>query len=260
MIDYLLECEAENRAEAEAKAIKILKGIEVEKVTFETLSSGGLRRLFKSAPVVIRVRPKTKDFPQEIIARGIVHTLIYKLGVEAEIQDIREKEDNLHVTLSSQKSAFLIGKHGRTLDSIQFLANLLVSKWIRNNKRMIIDIADYRERRRKSLEELAVRIADKVASKGRCITLNYMSPYERRIVHLFLDDDERVRTESTGNGVYKRIQIIPDQEADGNRYDEEEYDGDDYGDNDDYNVNTDTDYSDKNGNYSNDTPEESGTN
>ena len=247
MIDYLLECEAENRAEAEAKASKILN-IEADKLNFETFNSGGLRRLFKSAPVVVRVMPKSKEIPQEIIIRGVVYTLVHKLGIQAQIEDITEKEDNLHINLDSQKSAFLIGKHGRTLDAIQFLVNLLVGKWMRNGKRIIIDIAGYRQKRQKSLEELAERIADKAVRKGKRITLNSMSPYERRLVHLFLEEDERVKTESIGNSVYKRIQIIPNDEQDGNRYgdDDDYYDEEDSGNRDDYNSNyDDSNYQDK---------------
>ena len=209
MLEYLMECEGETRAAAEEKALEVLQ-LSANDVEFENVSSGGgLKRLFKNSPVLLRVFPKGKEVASSSIIRGIAYTLLYKLGGEAEIVDVAEKEGNVHLSLESPKSALLIGKHGRTLDALQFLLNLLVSRWDHKSKRIILDVSDYRERRRQSIEALCEMVAGKVAKRGKPITLNYMSPYERRIVHLLLDNDDRVYTESVGDGTYKRVGVYP---------------------------------------------------
>ncbi len=212
MIDYLLEYVAQTRSEAEKKSLELLQ-LEAEDVTFESVSTGGLRRFFKSSSVLLRTIPRDRDaLSQKNVSRGVLHTLLFKMNVIATIDNIEEKEENVHMRLVSENSALLIGKYGRSLDALQFLLNLLVSKWIKNNKRIILDVGDYRVRREKSIHQISRKVADKVSRTGRSIALNYMSPYERRIVHLFLENDEDVYTESSGTGVYKRVRIFPQRE------------------------------------------------
>ena len=231
MIDYILECEGETRQEAEEKSLEILE-LKPEDIEFQPVTSGVFKRIFKNTPVVLRSIPRKRKIPRESITRGIIHTLLYKLNIEAEIKSIKEEDGNLYMSLESEQSAQIIGKHGRGLDSLQFLLNLLVSKWTRQKeKRIIIDVSAYRKERRKSIHALCDRVADKVARSGRSITLNYMSPYERRIVHLFLEEDEDVYTESVGNGVYKRVQVLPydEKKASGKGREEyQDYEGEDY--------------------------------
>ncbi len=223
MLPYLLEYEAKTRAEAEKRSLAIL-GLEAQDVKFETVSSsGGIRRLFAGSPVVLRTLALSEDISQESVTRGVIHTLLYKLGMEADISQIEERDDNLYVNLACEYSSILIGRHGRTLDSLQFLLNLLVSRKIRNGKRIIVDVSDYRKRRRQSIEALCSKVASKVVRNGRPITLNYMSPYERRIVHMLLEDNEHVYTESIGNSVYKRVRILPEASE---QYDDQEDDYD----------------------------------
>ena len=272
MVNYLLEYEAETRAEAEQKSLEMLQ-LTSDDVKFEDISAGGgLRRLFKSSSVLIRTIPRKEkeEIPQESAARGVLYTILHKLNIDGEIHSIEEQDENLYIRIDSEQSGLLIGKYGRTLDALQFLLNLLVSKWGQDNKRMILDVGDYRVRRRRSLEEISEKSADKAARTGRSVSLNYMSPYERRIVHLLLDEDERVYTESSGDGVYKRVNIYPqkrrghgnrryeeedrnrDYEEDGNddrKYDEEDKNGD-YEE--DGNDNRKYDEEDKNGDYEED--------
>ena len=189
--------------------------METSDLKFEVVKQpNALQRLFKNQPVSLRSIPKDKDtISQEKVARGILHTLLYKLGIEASISSISEEDGNMHITLESEQSAHLIGKYGRTLDSLQFLLNLLTSKWIKDRQRIALDVCGYRKKRKKSIEELCIKIANKVAKNHKSTTLNHMNPYERRIVHLFLEDDDRVYTESLGSGVYKRVCIYPEGKA-----------------------------------------------
>ncbi len=205
---YLFEQEGKTRSDAETRALDTL-GVDAADVEFEELSATrGLMRLVKRDPVVVRVRP-VNDLEPEVHAKGVLMTLINKLGIDANILQVGERDENLYVEIGSEDSGFLIGKHGRTLDAIQFLVNLIVNTRTRSGRRIMVDVEQYRERRERSLKRLASRMAERVAKSGRPILLNYMNPYERRIIHLALEEDSRVYTESDGNGVYKRVRVIP---------------------------------------------------
>jgi spoIIIJ-associated protein len=213
---YIFEQEGKTRADAEAAALEIL-GVKPDQVEFEELTaSRGLMRLVKRDPVVVRVRP-VGDLPAEVHAKGVLMTVVRKLGIDAEILQVGERDENLYIELGSEDSGFLIGKHGRTLDAVQFLVNLIVNTRTRSGRRIMVDVEQYRERRERSLKRLANRMAERVARSGRPILLNYMNPYERRIIHLALEEDSRVYTESDGNGVYKRVRVIPTERKKGRR-------------------------------------------
>lgn len=216
---YLFEQEGKTRADAETRALEIL-GVDAADVEFEELSTGtrGLMRLVKREPVVVRVRA-VADLEPEIHAKGVLMTVIAKLGIDANILQVGERDENLYVEIGSEDSGFLIGKHGRTLDAIQFLVNLIVNTRTRSGRRIMVDVEQYRERRERSLKRLASRMAERVAKSSRPILLNYMNPYERRIIHLALEEDSRVYTESDGNGVYKRVRVIPTERKKGGRRD-----------------------------------------
>lgn len=205
---YILEAEGKNKAETEAEALRLL-GAQASDVTFEPVSgASGILGLVSRKPVVIRAFPH-KDTPRDVLIRGIVQTLIQRMGLEASVLDVRETEDNIVVELESKDTGMLIGKHGRTLDALQFLVNLLMNSKRREYARIMLDVESYREKRQNSLTRLAKSVAARVDKSGQSVALDYMNPYERRIVHLALEDDERVFTKSDGNGVYKRVRVLP---------------------------------------------------
>lgn len=215
---YLLELEGKARAEAESYALEKL-GASREQVDFEASGgSSGLMRLVKRDQGVIRVLPNDKT-PFEVHVRGALLSIVQRLGIDAWVENVGERDENFYVELGSEESGFLIGKHGRTLDAIQFLVNLIVNTRTRKGRRVMVDVESYRDRRHKSITRLAERMAERVARSGRAILLNYMNPYERRIVHLALENDDRVFTESDGNGVYKRVRVIPSSQR-GRSFDE----------------------------------------
>jgi spoIIIJ-associated protein len=205
---YILEIEGKGRAEAEAEALELL-GAKKDELEFEAIGqTSGLMRLVKRDAGVVRALPKDET-SFEVHARGVLLTIVRKMGIDAWIQQTGEREDNYYIELGSKDTGYLIGKHGRTLDAIQFLVNLIVNTRTKSGRRIMVDVEAYRERRQKSLTRLAQRMADRVARTGRPVLLNYMNPYERRIIHLTLEKDDRVYTESDGNGVYKRVRVIP---------------------------------------------------
>lgn len=222
-MNYIYESEGKNRAEAEKRALELLN-LDPGQVSIRPVGAKkGLLGFVSKKPSMVRVYPESDDIPLEAIVTGVVLTLIKKMGMDAHIDRIYEEEGNLHVNLSSEDSRILIGKQGRTLDALQFILNLIVDNHHRKGKRVMVDIAQYKSRRQKRLIKLAKSIADRVAKTRRSVLLEYMNPYDRRIVHLALEEDERVYTKSDGTGVYKRIRVIAENARNKNQSSEEVY-------------------------------------
>ncbi|HMU84963.1 MAG TPA: RNA-binding cell elongation regulator Jag/EloR [Leptospiraceae bacterium] len=206
-MNYIYEAEGKTRAEAEQIALSAL-GLKEEDVTFEAVSAGkSFLGIVNRKPTVVRLF--AKNVPIETVIKGTVITLIRKMGLTVENVGVHIEEESFVVSIDSEDSAILIGKQGRTLDSLQFLTNCMVDSRIRNNRRVVLDVAEYRERRKQRLTKLAKAVADRVARTSQSVLLEWMNPYERRIVHLALEPDERVTTRSDGNGVYKRVRVLP---------------------------------------------------
>ncbi len=247
---YIFESQGKNRAEAEEIALETL-GLKSGDVDFETVSPGksGIFGFGSKKPAVVRVVPVEDRVPVEAMIKGVVLTIVAKLGIESEIKSVSEKDGNIYVEITSSDSGILIGKHGRTLDSLQFIVNLLVDSRLRDNRRIMLDVESYREKRQASLERLAKGVASRVARSRQSVALEYMNPYERRIIHLALEDDDRVFTRSDGNGVYKRVRVIPNSpKGRGGRGDDRDYN--------DADVDEDTEVEDDIGNRREDYPED----
>ena len=128
-----------------------------------------------------------------------------KLDIEIEKSD---SEDGTVFNLIGDNLGILIGKHGQTLDSLQYLSNLAANRGLTDNKvRIIIDIENYRSRREDTLRRLAMRLADKVRRTGERIVLEPMNRHERKIIHMALQDNYRVSTYSSGDEPYRKVVI-----------------------------------------------------
>ena len=114
---------------------------------------------------------------------------------------------SLSINLEGPDMGVLIGKRGQTLDSLQYLVSLVVNKTKGNYIRVKVDTEDYRERRRKTLENLAKNLSYKVKRTRRPVTLEPMNPYERRVIHSTLQNDKFVTTHSEGEEPYRRVVI-----------------------------------------------------
>ena len=131
-----------------------------------------------------------------------------KMRLRPEIA-IKEENGNILVNLSGEDLGILIGRRGETLDSLQFLVNLFINKSSENYKKVIIDIEDYRKKRENTLYSLAEKLSNKVRKTGRKISLEPMSPQERRIIHMALQDNKSVNTYSEGEEPFRKVVIAP---------------------------------------------------
>ncbi|MDR1960964.1 MAG: protein jag [Gracilibacteraceae bacterium] len=142
------------------------------------------------------------------IARTFLFDLLEAMDIRAEIEIVYH-EDNVHININGQDIGILIGRRGDTLDALQFLTNLAVSRRTAARSRVLLDVAGYRKRREDALTGLARRLADKVKRTNIRVTLEPMSPHERRIIHTALQNEWRLTTFSEGDEPNRRVVIAP---------------------------------------------------
>lgn len=129
-------------------------------------------------------------------------------GFLTEPDDLTGQQVNV-IEISGEDLGVLIGPRGETLDSLQFLSRLMVAHKLHRRANFVVDVEGFRQRREQALTRLAERMADKARQRGEAISLEPMSAYERRIVHMALRNAPDVFTESTGEGKQRRVRIIP---------------------------------------------------
>jgi spoIIIJ-associated protein len=120
-----------------------------------------------------------------------------------------EDPGTIVLQVSGDSSGLLIGRRGQTLEALEYMVNRIIGRDGETPVRVMLDVERYRERRREYLDTLAKRLAAKAQQTGRVVTLNPMSPRDRRIVHLALQGDTAVSTRSQGEGHYRKLLIIP---------------------------------------------------
>ncbi|WP_250278155.1 RNA-binding cell elongation regulator Jag/EloR [[Clostridium] colinum] len=154
---------------------------------------------------------KTKELNKNapIIATNFLKEVFDTMKIEVEVSAEINEKNNLIIDLKGNDIGVIIGKRGQTLDSLQYLTNLVVNKGEFSYMSVSIDIADYRERRKQTLEQLAINLAKKAKKTRKSINLEPMNPYERRIIHNALQNDTSVTTYSEGDEPFRYIVIAP---------------------------------------------------
>ncbi len=115
-------------------------------------------------------------------------------------------------TISGGDPAALIGKRGQTLEAIQYLLKKIVNKSTENRTRIVVDIAGHSSKRQDDLQALALRFAEKACRNGKSVIVGRFNPQDRKIIHLALKNDLRVKTQSKGEGYVKKLAVIPREE------------------------------------------------
>ena len=125
------------------------------------------------------------------------------------IDEYEGDEGELILDISGDDMAVLIGRHGKTLDALQFLVSMITIRTIGFRYPVIVDVEGYKNRQRQKLESIAHSSANRAASQHRKVGLRPMTPYERRIIHVALRDDNRVETVSEGEGSARHVVVVP---------------------------------------------------
>lgn len=144
-----------------------------------------------------------------ITSKNFLKQMIEDMGIDCDIESRTEGNMIKFNIMCSEESdiGIIIGKRGETLDSLQYIVNLVTNRNSDTYIRVILDCNQYRSKRERSLQKLARRLADKAVQTGRDIKLEPMNPYERRIIHTYLQNDEKVNTFSQGNEPNRRVII-----------------------------------------------------
>lgn len=131
------------------------------------------------------------------IVQQAVQDLLTKVGIESTVS-VSEDENGYQVAVDTQENALLIGKHGNTLSALEYVLGQIVAEKQGEYKRVIVEVGGYREEREEYLQDLANRLKEEVIETGAEKTIRGLKPWERRLIHMVLSEDESVVTESSG--------------------------------------------------------------
>ena len=207
--------------EAIAKALKELEANRDE-VEIEVLAEGsrgllGLGRQNAKVRVALsetEAQPEVPAPAEEDVAEIALRTLrnlLHYMGIQAEVVLRRPSEDEIlpvFLDVKGDNLGILIGRQGETLRDLQYVTRLIVSRKLQRWANVVVDVEGYKGRRERTLTELAERMAKRVVTERRPVTLEPMPAHERRIVHMALRDHESVKTESTGEGNRRKVVIL----------------------------------------------------
>jgi len=146
------------------------------------------------------------------VGKEILDGLLRKMGIKASLKARKTEsggEGSWLLDIQGQDLGMLIGRRGETLDALQYLTRLMVNHRLQRRSSLSLDVESYKSRREVSLRRLAERMAAQARDLGRTVTLEPMPANERRIIHMALQDDKSVRTESVGEGDRRKVTIIP---------------------------------------------------
>ena len=219
-----VEAEGETVGEAKWAALRELElrapGLDRDTVRFEVLSEGerGLLGVgYAPARVVAsldadgtRARaPERDESPLEQLVRELVEHVATAAGVACRVEVV-EDDERITAVCAGPDLGLLIGRHGQTIDALQYLANAIVARQSDGpRKEVVVDAAGYRERRREVLESLAVRSAEQALASGSPVELEPMTAIERKVVHLRLEGYPGVETTSEGAEPNRYVVVLP---------------------------------------------------
>jgi spoIIIJ-associated protein len=222
MSNVTVEATGETVGEAKWAALRELElrhpGLDKSAVQFEVVSEGerGLlgvgyapARVVASVPeaAIAVVAVDESDLAADV--RTLMLRITTALGVEGRV-DVREDDETVTATCFAADAGLLIGRHGQTIDAIQYLLNAISHR--RGDgprKEVVVDAAGYRERRRATLESLALRTAEQARASGQEVELEPMTAVERKVVHLVLKERDGVGTRSEGTEPNRYVVVVP---------------------------------------------------
>jgi len=157
----------------------------------------------------------TGDLEETIdLCREVLQRIIDTITSEASIS-VERGTDYVFFDIKGGNAGVLIGKRGQTLEALQYLIEKIANKRSGRRMRILVDAEGYLKTRRNNLGKLAVRLAEKAVRTGKPMTIGQMNSHDRRVVHLALKDDNDVRTQSLGNGIYRKLMIFPKKKSSG---------------------------------------------
>ena len=199
----IYDIEEEERKAAPPAESKAAEAAPAEDVTAETPKEP------VEEPAAVEVEPAEETFTAEEAAakaKAFLQDVLRNMGIDVMIEKMI-KSDKIILHLHGKNLGILIGKHGQTLDALQYLTNLATNQGEETRHFIMLDVENYRQRREETLKQLAVRLAGRVKRSGEKVVLEPMNGYERKIIHVALQNEAHVRTESEGQDPYRHVVI-----------------------------------------------------
>lgn len=199
----IYDIEEEERKAAPPAEPKAAEAVPAEDVTAETPEEP------VEEPAAVEAEPAEETFTAEEAAakaKAFLQDVLRNMGIEVMIEKMI-KSDKIILHLHGKNLGILIGKHGQTLDALQYLTNLTTNQGEETRHFIMLDVENYRQRREETLKQLAVRLAGRVKRSGEKVVLEPMNGYERKIIHVALQNEAHVRTESEGQDPYRHVVI-----------------------------------------------------
>ena len=230
----IIETEGDTIDQAIEKALKTL-GVDRDRISVDILSEGK-RGILGFGAQKARVRAslrkagfdvsaadaeaahaemQTTDVKAAAVAekaRAVLAEILRLMGVPAAVETKAEPGgDEIVLEIQAENSGLLIGRKGQTLEALQYLITRIAGERAGTDApHIVVDVENYRDRRRKSLEDMALRLGEKAKRQRKTVTVDALSAADRRIIHAALQDDPWVTTRSLGQGSYRRLLIIPE--------------------------------------------------
>lgn len=200
-----LEIKSKNREDAISQAVRNLKVSESDlKIEVVQEPNKGLFGFIGAKEGIYKFEVIKNESD---IAKEFIEKILKNSNVDARI-NVKQENNLIKVDIKGKEASCLIGRRGETLDSIQLLTGLALNKINKDSKmRVLIDIENYRSKREESLMRYANKVAREVAKTKKTKRLDYMNPYERRVIHSALQNDKYVNTYSEGTDPYRRLVI-----------------------------------------------------
>ena len=143
------------------------------------------------------------------IAKESLENILSLIPMQGTTVSAEQKDGTIILNIEGDKSGLLIGRKGRTLDALQFIVNKIVNKTLEKRTQVVVDSENYRQRRQDSLIQMALRMGEKAKKIKKPVITNLLNPYDRRVVHLTLREEAGLDTKSRGEGILKKVVIIP---------------------------------------------------
>jgi spoIIIJ-associated protein len=203
-----IEVEAKTVDEAISQACEQL-GKSQDQVDVEVLSGNSNKLFGIIGGNKVRIKATARDLPVDNAAqkaREVLENILERFGAETSVLT-EEDSESITLNIKGDGSGILIGRKGQTLDAFQYVVNKIVHRMPEVTKQVIVDTEGYRQRRKETLIDLAKRLSEQAKTKGRPVSTSPLNPFERRIIHLAIQDDADLTTQSKGDGIYRSVVI-----------------------------------------------------
>lgn len=206
----MISIEEEGKSIDEAVEAGLRKlGLGREYVNIEIINTGnkGILGIVATKPAKVKLT-LTDSGERVFIVKDLIDSILNYMKINVNIV-FKDEDGAVVVDMEGEESNLLIGKTGRTLESLQYIISRILKKKTQDRVRAHIDIEGYMQRKKEKLENMALKLAEKAKNTREAVGIENLSPADRRIVHLALQNYSGIKTTSTGEGPLRKVLIIP---------------------------------------------------